>query len=160
MQAVLQLGTLEAQRGFFGRIEAVIPIALVAKVLGHITEAPAAAAAQQHAVQIQIVADECAGNYDRLVLQRQQRFQLLLGLIGLAARQQLDHIERVRVERDRAEPADHFFCNCAVVGQRGQLFHLIFKQELILAAAGQQRSFGAGGKVRTGLLRPIAGHGL
>ena len=69
-------------------------------------------------------------------------------------------VERIRVERDRAEPADHFFCNCAVVGQRGQLFHLIFKQELILAAAGQQRSFGAGGKVRTGLLRPIAGHGL
>ena len=27
MQAVLQLGTLEAQRGFFGRIEAVVPIA-------------------------------------------------------------------------------------------------------------------------------------
>ena len=25
---------------------------------------------------------------------------------------------------------------------------------------GQQCSFGAGGKVRTGLLRPIAGHGL
>ena len=64
----------------------------VAKILGHIGQAAAAALGLQDAVHIDVVADEGAGDHDRLVLQGQQRFQLLLGLVGAASGYQLDHI--------------------------------------------------------------------
>ena len=64
----------------------------VAKILGHIGQAAAAALGLQDAVHIDVVADEGAGDHDRLVLQGHQRFQLLLCLVGTASSYQLDHI--------------------------------------------------------------------
>ena len=141
MQAAFELAALEPRGRALSVVKAVVPVALVAEIFCHIGQTAAAAAAQQHTVQIEIVCDECARDHDGIILQRQQRFHFLLGLVGLAAGQQLDHVKGICVQRHGANLAHHLRRDSAVVCQRSQFFHLVFQKELIVAAAGQQGVF-------------------
>ena len=160
VQAAFELAALEPRGRALSVVKAVVPVALVAEIFCHIGQTAAAAAAQQHTVQIEIVCDECARDHDGVILQRQQRFHFLLGLVGLAAGQQLDHVKGICVQRHGANLAHHLRRDSAVVCQRSQFFHLVFQKELIVAAAGQQGVFCPRRKDSATLLRPVPGHSL
>ena len=152
------MAALEAGGRAFGLAQAVAPLATVAKILGHIGQAAAAALGLQDAVHIDVVADESAGDHDRLVLQGQQRFQLLLGLVGAASGYQLDHIKGVSIQRDSAQLGHHLGGDGTIAGEGRQLVDFIFQQKLVLAAAVQQGGFRALSKLSAAFVCPTAGH--
>ena len=73
---------------------------------------------------------------------------------------QFHHLERISVQCDGAQLADHVPGDGTVAGKRRQLGDLILQKELVVPAAVQQFRLGAGGERSAGLPRPAAREGL
>ena len=94
-QAFFDLAALKAGGSLIRVAKAVVPFAGILKILGQVRQRAAALFSQKSPVNIQIVADQRAGNKDRLVLQFQQGLQFGQSLAGVARRHQLDHIKGI-----------------------------------------------------------------
>ena len=85
-QAFFDLAALKAGGSLIRVAKAVVPFAGILKILGQVRQRAAALFSQKSPVNIQIVADQRAGNKDRLVLQFQQGLQFGQSLAGVARR--------------------------------------------------------------------------
>ena len=142
-QAFLQLAFVQIPGAFLNAFET---ITVVTEILGQVSRGTAAAMSQHHPVQVDIIGHQRTGNQNGVVLQRQQRVQLLHRRSGPARRHKAHHVKGIGVQRHRSQLAHHFLGHGAIIGQCRQFFHLILQKELVLAASVQQQLVRAGGK--------------